>query len=499
MAVEFLEFMTVWTTLAVILGTGLGVAIGALPGLSSSVGITMILPFTFALGQGPSIALMLGVYVGSIYGGSISAILLNTPGTPAAAATAYDGFAMTERGEAGLALGWATIGSLIGGLFSLVVLMLAAPQFAEASLLFGPVETFALTIFAMTCLSIVSQGAMWKGLLAGIIGLFLTVVGQDLISGDIRFTFGNFSLAGGIGLLPVLIGVFALSEVLLRLDQKSGETSSEPSNAGPSKLIFPALQNIRSRVAVFIRSSVIGTGIGVLPGAGAATASFVSYAFTKKVAKDPSLLGTGEPDGIIASEAANNAVTAGALVPTLALGIPGDPVTAVMLGTLVIHGIIPGPLLFSSQPGVVYGIYTIMAIANLAMVVFAVLGARVWMRVLKVSEPHLMAIIAMLCFVGAYSVNNSGLDVLIMIIAGLVGFILRKNGFPTAPIVIGMVIGPVMEKSLRQGLIISDNSFINFFGSGIASTLFAVTLVIFLVPAFRSVRNRLSQAPVNAR
>lgn len=492
MIVEFLEFMTVWTTLAVILGTGLGVAIGALPGLSSSVGITMILPFTFALGQGPSIALMLGVYVGSIYGGSISAILLNTPGTPAAAATAYDGFALTERGQAGLALGWATIGSLVGGLFSLGVLMVAAPQFAELSLRFGPVETFALTLFAMTCLSIVSQGAMWKGLLAGIIGLFLTVVGQDLISGDIRFTFGNFALAGGIGLLPVLIGVFALSEVLLRLDTKTIAETPEPSNSGPAKLQFPTLRDIKSRAAVFIRSSAIGTGIGVLPGAGAATASFVSYAVTKKAAKDPSLLGTGEPDGIIASEAANNAVTAGALVPTLALGIPGDPVTAVMLGTLVIHGIVPGPLLFSNQPGVVYGIYAIMAIANLAMVAFAVLGARVWMRVLKVSEPHLMAVIAMLCFVGAYSVNNSGLDVLIMIIAGLAGFILRKNGFPTAPIVIGMVIGPVMEKSLRQGLIISDNSIVNFFGSGIATALFVVTLIIFLIPAFRAAQSKLA-------
>ncbi len=459
---------------AMLVGTAVGIVVGALPGLGSVVGITMVLPFTITMPQIPSVALMLGIYCGSIYGGSISAILINTPGTPASAATCFDGYPMARRGEANLAIGWATLASFIGGVFSIGVLILAAPQLAALAVRFGPIEYFALMVFALTCIATVSQGNLLKGLLMGFLGLFIGVIGPDPVTGDIRFDFGVFELSGGIGLIPVVVGAFALSEVFYRAAEMG--TGAEPITSGTGFRIAPLAQWLL-RWKTLLKASAIGSFIGVLPGTGAATASFISYAEVKRSSPRREQMGQGEPDGIIASEAANNAVTGGALVPTLALGIPGDPVTAVMLGTLVLQGITPGPKLFNENAPLVYAIFVCLLIVNVMVLLMGALGARLFSRILRMPEPLLLASVTVLALVGAYGVNNRMFDVVVALIAGLVTVWLRHTGYAAAPMVIGLVLGPLLEEKLRQGLIISDGNFLAFFASPVASLLFVLTAV----------------------
>jgi len=354
LAPAFSLLATPATLIAVLIGTVVGIVVGALPGLGTVVALTVCLPFTFSMGQAPSIALLLAVYCSSVYGGSISAILINTPGTPQSAATCLDGYPMAVRGEADLALGWATAASVFGGLFSLVVLVLAAPQLAAVALQFGPIETFALLVFSLTCIAWVSRESVVKGLLAGTIGLFLAAVGPDPMSGDIRFDFGIFQLSAGLQLIPVLVGLFALAEVFVRAAEPAPEGEAVVARVG---FRLPPLRAWRPYLKTLLRSSGIGSFIGVLPGTGAAVAAFISYAEAKRSSPRGAAFGTGEPEGVIASEAANNAVTGGALVPTLALGIPGDAATAVMMGTLLLQGITPGVRLFVDNPDLVYAAF----------------------------------------------------------------------------------------------------------------------------------------------
>jgi len=314
--------------LVLVLGTVLGIVLGAMPGIGSTVAVAIVLPFTLTMGQAPAILLLLAVYAGSVYGGSIAAILINTPGTPQSAATCLDGYPMAQRGEAGLALGWATVASVVGGLVSAVVLIFAAPQLAAFALKFGPIETFALILLGMTCIVSVSTGSVVKGLMAGMIGIFLSTVGGDPILGEMRFTFGNWQLFGGFNLLAVVIGVFALSEVFIRATAPTNKVSELVSFNG---IVLPSRAMWKGRYRNLSKSVLIGNVVGVLPGTGAATAAFISYAEGRRASPNREGFGKGEPDGIVASEAANNAVTGGALVPTMALGIPGDAITAVML------------------------------------------------------------------------------------------------------------------------------------------------------------------------
>lgn len=458
----------VFTTMVV--GVVVGILVGVLPGLGSVVGITMVLPFTIALPQVPSVALMLGVYCGSVYGGSITAVLLNTPGTPASAATCLDGYPMARRGQADLAIGWVTLSSLFGGLFSIIVLIVAAPQLAAMAVQFGPIEYFALMVFGMTCIATVSQDSLIKGLLMGMLGLLIGVVGADPVTGDMRFDFGVFELSAGIGLIPVVVGAFALSEVF-----------SRAGSLGANKVEWAAGQ-VGFRIApwadwwlrrwVLVKAAVIGSLIGVLPGTGAATASFISYSEIRRTSPRREQMGQGEPDGIIASESANNAVTGGALVPTLALGIPGDPVTAVMMGSLILQGVTPGPKLFNENVALVYVIFVALFIVNLLMAAMGLFGSRLFTRVLRIPEPLLLASVTVLSLIGAYAVNNRMFDVGVALVAGVLTLFLRGAGFSAAPLVIGLVLGPLLEEKLRQGLIISDGNFLSFFSSPIASALF---------------------------
>lgn len=475
---------------SILVGTILGVAVGVLPGLGSVIGITMVLPFTYTMGQIPALALMLGIYCGSVYGGSISAIVINTPGTPQAAATALDGFPMAQRGDADLAIGWATAASVIGGLFSVVVLIIAAPQLAAFSLNFTSIEYFALGIFALICIANVSRGAMAKGLLSGAIGLFLATVGVDHVTGDMRFTFDNFELTAGISLIPAIVGLFALSEVFMRASETG---MAKPDIVHKVGFRLPPLSDWTPRLGVLLKSCMIGSFVGTLPGTGAATAAFISYSEAKRSAPNRDKLGTGEPDGLVAAESANNAVTGSAMVPTLALGIPGDPVTAVMLGTFIVHGLTPGPRLFTENLDLVYAVFLILVAVNILMFFVGALGSQLFTRALRVPEPLLMTMVVVIAIIGAYGVRGNPLDLITAFVAGVAGFLLRKNGFPLAPLVIGMVLSQMIENSLRQGLLLTRGSFLAFFERPIALTLFILTAAILLWPAFKYLRNRNSR------
>lgn len=482
------QIATPMTMLCIVLGTVFGVIIGVLPGLGSVIGLTMVLPFTFSLNQFPSIALMLGVYCGSVYGGSITAIILNTPGTPQSAATALEGFPMAKAGNADLAIGWVTTASTLGGLFSVLVFVLAGPWLARFSLQFTPVEYFALGLFAMTCIAGVSSGHLVKGLVAGGIGLMLACIGVDPVTGDMRYTFGSFQLSAGIGLIPVIVGLFAYSEMFLRVL----EIDDEKPAASHFRVGFrmPPWREWRLRLGMLLRGSVLGSFVGALPGTGAATAAFIAYSEAHRTSKRRENFGKGEPDGLVACESANNAVTGSALVPTLALGIPGDPVTAVMLGALVIQGVAPGPQLFQQNLDLVYGIFLCLIVVNLVMFAAGALGASVFTRVLRIPEPILIGLILIVSTVGAYGVSGSIFDIWIAFCAGIAGAVLRYFSYPLAPIVIGMVLGPTIEMSLRQGLILSEGNILEFFLHPIASALFLLTLAMLLWPAIRARRAR---------
>ncbi|WP_112322853.1 tripartite tricarboxylate transporter permease [Oceanibium sediminis] len=462
---------------AIVLGTVYGTIVGALPGLGSVIAITIVLPFTYSMDAIPSIALVLAIYCSSVYGGSLSAILINTPGTPQSAATLLDGYPMTRKGRAAEAIGWATISSVIGGLFSVAVLIIAAPQLARVALRFGPIETFALICMALTCIAGVSRGSILKGLLAGILGLFLATVGADPMTGAIRFDFGVFNLSAGVSLIPVLVGLFALAEVFCRAAERAGTPIPKTESSG---FVVPPFREWWLRKRTLIKSAAIGTFVGILPGTGASTASFIAYSEAKRSGRFRDKFGTGEPEGLIASETSNNAVTGGALVPTLALGIPGDPVTAVVMSTLIIQGIQPGVRLFADNADLMNAAFLALILCNLMLLVVAAAGSRLLTRVLSMPEPVLFTMVVVLSLVGSYGVNGNMFDVLVTFIAGIAGVAFRYIGVPVAPIVIGLVLGPIFEESLRQSLILTDGSFGAFFtlSHPIALGLFALAALL---------------------
>ncbi|WP_347309867.1 tripartite tricarboxylate transporter permease [Defluviimonas sp. SAOS-178_SWC] len=478
--------------LAILAGTFIGLVVGALPGLGSVVAITLVLPFSFSMETAPAICLILSVYCCSVFGGSYSAILLNTPGTPQSAATVLDGYAMAKRGEADLALGWATGASAIGGIFSTFVLLLFAPQLARVALSFGPIENFALTCFALTCIAGVAGANFILGIISGLIGLFLATVGVDPLSGETRMTFGYFGLSSGIELIPVLIGIFAIAEVFDRATAIS-KPSDEPGPRIKAGFRLAPLAEWTARWGTLLKSSVIGSFVGVLPGTGASTASFISYAVAKRTGRFRKDVGTGEAEGIVASETANNAVTGGALVPTLALGIPGDPVTAVMMSALVIHGIQPGTRLFVESPELIYASFVALLVINVVMFVAAAPFAHVFSRILHLPDAIIAALVLILSVLGAYGVRGNMFDLYVMLAAGVVGYMMRLAAIPAAPIVIGMVLGPFVEESLRQGLILTDGNIAAFFGRPIAAALMSVTILIVLSTAIMSVVNLASR------
>lgn len=471
------------------LGVLVGMIVGALPGLGSVVAITVCLPFTFDMDSSAAIAVLLGVYCGSVCGGSIAAILINTPGTPQSAATSLDGHPMAKAGKAAQAIGWALSAPILGGLFSCFVLTLAAPSLAEFALEFGALETFALILMGLTCISSVSAGNQIKGLAAGFMGLLLACVGGSPFSNEGRFTFGVYSLNGGVDLVPVIVGVFALSEVIVRAESILFEGRVEAS--AKSGVALPSFRDWVGRRTLLLKSSMIGTVVGILPGTGAATAAFISYGEAKRSSPRRDAFGTGEPDSIVAAEAANNAVTGGALVPTLALGIPGDPVTAIMLATLTIHGITPGVRLMSENFGVVFGAFATLALANLLMYPACRITTRLFNYLLRFPEPILMGFIVVLCILGSYGSRGNIADVPVTVSAGIAGYVLRRNGFPMPPIVIGLVLGQQFEVSIAQMLLFKgDEAWTSYIvASPIACVLLLAALGVLALPLVNEWKN----------
>lgn len=481
------QFASPGTLLALVIGCLWGTFAGALPGMGTVAALIVALPFTFNMSTEASIALFLGIYVTSVYGGSISAILINTPGTPQSAATVLDGYPMAKQGKADLALGWATLASFFGGIFSLIILIVAAPSLARVSVAFGPAAIFAIILFALTCIAWVSRGSTVKGLMAGMIGLFLTTIGPDDLTGYTRFDFGLEALAGGLSLIPVLIGLFALSEVFTRASEYHPTNAPDITNVG---FRLPSFVEVRIRWLQLIQASSIGTFIGILPGTGATAATFISYSELRRTSPRSENFGKGEPDGIIASEASNNAVTGGALVPTLALGIPGDGGTVVLLGVLTIKGVVPGFDLINNNPELLTGAFLIVLVANILMFAFGALGAGLFARVLAAPEPLLMGTVLLFSLVGAFVVRGVPVDIIVAVVAGILGFILRLSGYPLAPIVIGMALGKIFEEKLRQGLISVDGDYIAFLSDPIAIGIFAVTGLMVLLPTLSRLRTR---------
>jgi putative tricarboxylic transport membrane protein len=432
-----------------------GIVLGALPGLTATMGVAILLPFTFGMEATPALVMLIGVYIGGIYGGSISAILLKTPGTPASAASVLDGHALAIRGQAARALSIAAVASFVGGLLSTIILIVLAPRLAEFALRFNAPEYFALAVFGLTIIASVSGTNILKGLLAGTIGLLVCTVGLDPISSVPRFTFNMMDLYSGINVIPVLIGLFALSEGLNQIEKIHAEKNVAPPNIDHRILSY---RDLKESLPTMIKSGLIGTTIGAVPGAGADISAFVCYNEAKRSSKNPELFGNGSIRGLAAAESGNNGVTGGSLVPLLTLGVPGDAVAAVLLGALIVQGLTPGPLLFSQNPDVVYGVFSSMLIANVVMLAIGVFGIRFFCRIIEVPKIIMIPIIIFLSIVGAYAINNSMFDVGIAIVFGLIGFVFTKLDIPSSPVLLAIILGPMAETNLRKSLLMYEGS-----------------------------------------
>jgi putative tricarboxylic transport membrane protein len=455
------------------IGVAGGIVVGVLPGLTGSVGIILLLPFLFYVDSSTAIVMLCGMFCGSMYGGSISAILISTPGTPSAAATVLDGYPMAQKGEAGKAIGVATIASATGGIISTFCLMFIAPQLAGFALQFGPEEYFALMVFGLTIIASVSGKSLIKGLIAGVFGLMIGVVGIDPIVGYARYSFDVPNLMTGFPLLPVLIGLFAISQVFVQLEKvhkAGGEDTPVLGN------LLPTARELLGLVKVIIPSSLIGTLIGVIPGTGGAIASFLAYNEAKRFSKTPEKFGTGCIEGVAAPEAANNGTTGGAMVPLLTLGIPGDVVTAVMLGALMLIGVRPGPLLFTDTPEIINAVYAGLLMANVLILLLGFVSVRLFPMILRVPSATLFPLVLALCFIGSFSLSNSTYDMTIALAFGILGYFMRKYGFPAAPVVLGVILGPIAEDVLGRALITSYGDWMTLVRSPIAIFFYVISV-----------------------
>ncbi len=477
--------------LAMIAGVSFGMIIGALPGLSVPMGVALMLPFTFGLPPTIGMLLLVGVYCAGVYGGSISAILLKTPGTAASAATAADGFALTQQGKAGKALNMALYSAVSGGLISGFILLLVAPQIAKFALSFGPPEYFALALFGMTVIAGVSGKSLGKGLVMGCFGMLIATVGIDPIDGVPRFNFGTNFLISGIDLIPALIGLFAISELLNQIEKKtkalSVKVKYEKDRFGWS--------DYKPHTKTIFKSSLIGGIIGAIPGAGAAISSFISYNEARRTSKDPESFGKGSLDGIAAAVSGGNGTTGSTLIPMMTLGIPGDVVTAVLLGALLIQGLKPGPELFTNHGNLVYTVMIGVIVVNLILFVQAKLAIRWFAKITQIPSSILLPIVFGLCLLGSFSVTNSLTSVGITLFFGVLGYILPKYGYPVTPILIAMILGPLAETSLRQSLILSEGSYLIFFMRPIPVIFILLIVLLFVIPLLKGKwGNRLQRA-----
>ena len=460
----FNQATQIYTIIAVAAGCFIGLIVGMIPGLTISTGIIIVLPLTFVLPPEISIALLLGLYVSGMTGGSFSAILLNIPGTPSASATAMDGHPMAQKGEAGRALGIAIVSSFLGGLFSFLCLFFVAPLLAEVALKFKSPDLFSLVLFGLTIICSFAAQSLIKGFLSAGIGLAIITVGQDPMMGTQRFTFGEVNLIGGIHFLTALIGLFAIPQLVDNFTQIKNSVRDE-NVVKKITGIFPKIADLKLIRVPVILGSPIGSFLGILPGAGGPIAAFLSYDYSKRLSEKSEEFGKGSPQGIAAPESANNAVTGGALIPMMTLGIPGDPVTAILIGALLIHGLAPGPLLFVENGEFAYGVVFSFFWANIFNILIALIFIRLLVKVLSIPKTILMPTIAILCVIGSYALRNNFFDVYVMFSFGILGIIMRWLQMPIIPMLLAMVLGRQLEEHLRVSLIASKNDISIFFVS----------------------------------
>ena len=468
-----------------VLGVIVGIIFGSVPGLTAVTGIALFLPVTYNLGPVMGMALLMSIYIGAVSGGLIAAVLLNIPGAPASVATCFDGSPLARKGQALKALGIGTVFSFLGTVFGIIVLVFVSPTIAGVALKFGPTEYFSVAIFALTLIASLSGKSLIKGMISAVVGFMFVTVGVAPIDSVPRYTFGLTDFRSGFDILTVLVGLYAISEILSTAANKRAlaRGNGQTMQISGRGLGF-SLKEFLSQKWNFLVAACIGTGIGVLPGIGGATSNLLAYSVIKNRSKYPEKFGTGIIDGVVASETANNATIGGAMIPLLTLGIPGDAATAMLLGGLIVHGVQPGPLLFTSHPDVVYGVFAAMVIASVMMMLIQMFGLRIFSKVLKVPKYYLMPIIIVLCIVGAFGLNSRMFDCWAIVIFGLVGFCMSKLDIPLAPMIMGFVLGELVETNLRRALMYSNGSIVPFFTSPI-SCVFLILAAVSVVLTIR--------------
>ncbi len=464
----------------IFLGTGIGIVFGAVPGLTATVAIAMMLPVTFNMSATLGISTLVSLYIGGISGGLISAILLNMPGTPSSIATCFDGRPLALKGQAGKAIGVGIVFSFLGTMFGIAAMIFVAPWLASLTLKFGAWEYFAVSFFSLTLIASLSGKNIIKGIMTAVLGMMFATVGMAPIDGVERFTFGNVELTSGFAMLSVLVGLYAISEVM-----KTAGTVLRSEDYTATEFHIKGFgftfKEFVSQLGNALRSALIGLGIGILPGIGGGTSNILAYSVAKDQSKYPEKFGTGIIDGVVASETANNATIGGAMIPLLTLGIPGDTVTAMLLGGFVLHGIQPGPLLFENNGDVVYGVFVAMIISSIFMLIWAFGAMRVFIKVLKVPKNYLFPLIIVLCTLGAYAMNNRLFDAISMVAFGVLGFVLERLHYPLPPFILGFVLCGTFETNLRRGLQFDNGSFLGLFNHPIAAAFFVAGVISFIL------------------
>ena len=467
-------------------GVLIGTLVGVLPGLGPVAAISLLLPTTFHITPVSAVIMLAGIYYGAMYGGSTTSILVNIPGEAASVVTCLDGYQMARQGRAGPALGIAAFGSFIAGTLAVVGLMLVAPPLAEMALKFGPPEYFSLMIVGLTILTFLASGPMWKALLMACFGLFLGCMGMDSIMGTTRFTFDIVELADGFGLVPVVMGLFGVSEVLLNVEQTLERSIFETK----IKNLLPTRKDWRDSIGAILRGSAIGFFLGILPGGGATISAFTAYAVEKKVSRHSKEFGSGAIAGVAAPESANNAATGGAFIPLLTLGIPTTATMAILLGALVIYGTQPGPMLIQEHPDLFWGVVASMYVGNVMLLVLNLPLIGLWVKVLRVPYPILFPLILLFCLIGAYSLNNNIAQILFMIIFGFLGYLFKKFRYEAAPLVLALVLGPMLEKALRRSLLHSGGDPSVFLTRPISAVLLAIAFGLLIFPLIPKLRKK---------
>lgn len=481
--------------LACFIGAVVGTLVGVLPGLGPAAAMALVIPLTLKLGPTAGLIMLAGIYYGSMYGGSTTSILVNVPGEPASVVTTLDGYAMARKGRAGAALAVAAIGSFVAGTFSVIALQFFAPLLARSALAFGPAEYFALTVLGVVLLSNLTGKSRVKSLIMMMVGLMLSAVGTDTIAGVERFSFGFESAQGGVSFIAMTTGLFGVAEVLSVMAE--GE---EPMHLLPVRFreLYPNREEMKRSVAPIARGSVLGFLIGLLPGPAATMASFASYGLERRVSKHRAEFGKGAIEGVAGPESANNAAAGGAMIPTLSLGLPFTPATAVLLGGMLLHGVTPGPFLLRDRPDVFWGVIGSFYLGNMMLLILNLPLVGVFAKIVRVAPKLLMPIILVLCVIGAYGDNSSLFDVWVMLGAGIVGYVMRKYDYEPAPLIVGLVLGPVMERSLRQTLIISKGNLSGLWESPLCMVMWVITLLAAIFPFimhFTKLRKAHSKTP----